>query len=232
MVEYTCNKCNKTFDHKSTYERHKIRQKKCDTVQSKLNKVKIDHMCNFCDKVYSRKDSLKRHITTCKNNKQNHTNIKIIGNGINNINNGNINNNGNGNINNNGGGNINNNGGNINNNGGNINNNGGNINKITNNANVYEFNGPIYIISLGKEGMKCIDSATFNKIMNSERSIIENMVKTINFNPEKPQYHNILYSNIKSPHGEVYDNDKWVKMKIDEILNTLINSVFLYFRKR
>jgi hypothetical protein len=46
----------------------------------------------------------------------------------------------------------------------------------------------------------------------------------VNLNPEKPQHHNIHYVDMQSSYGQVYENNRWVTKKIDEILNKLIDA--------
>jgi hypothetical protein len=63
MVEYKCNKCEKTFHQKSNYTVHINRKYKCDQKKA---------ICEYCDKEFCRKSYLKTHIIKCKtkNNKQ------------------------------------------------------------------------------------------------------------------------------------------------------------------
>lgn len=106
------------------------------------------------------------------------------------------------------------------------NSNKGDNNKIINknSNNVYNIYGPIIMIPFGRDGVNCIDSETFKKLMNSNKNIIETLISNINLNPKKPQHHNVYYGDIKSSYGEVYEKKKWVKMKISEILDTLIDT--------
>jgi hypothetical protein len=57
MVEYKCNKCEKVFDRKSTYDYHINKKIPCDELKTQ---------CKFCEKDFSRKSSMKRHMVTCK----------------------------------------------------------------------------------------------------------------------------------------------------------------------
>ena len=62
------------------------------------------------------------------------------------------------------------------------------------------------------------------EILKSNTNIYESLIKSVNLNPDKPQHHNIYYGDLKSSYGEVYENDKWVKKKISEILDTLLDA--------
>ena len=58
MTNYTCEKCNKEFFKKSSYDSHLERIKSC------VNNTKIHYECINCNKTYSTKYNLKVHI--CK----------------------------------------------------------------------------------------------------------------------------------------------------------------------
>lgn len=55
MVKYLCDRCEKIFNRKSSYDNHINRKYKCDIV------VKDDKTCNHCNKKFSRKDGVARH---------------------------------------------------------------------------------------------------------------------------------------------------------------------------
>jgi hypothetical protein len=95
-----------------------------------------------------------------------------------------------------------------------------------NSNNIYKIYGniPIILISFGKDGVKNLEPQDYSMIFASNKNMIESFISNVNFNPSKPQHHNIYYGDIKSSYGEVYENNKWVKMKIDEILDTLIQA--------
>jgi hypothetical protein len=196
MVEYICKRCNESFDHKAVYEKHINRKYKCvpQMYNSKTNK-RIEHKCVHCKRNFSRKDSLARHLSICKNK---NGKTKIINNTKN---------------------------------GENIVNTGNNTKTLikknncnNRNNNIYKFYGPVILIPFGKDGIECIDLKTFKKIVDSKQNIIESIISNVNFDPDKPQHHNIFYGDIKSSYGEVFEKNKWVKMKIDEILDTLIEA--------
>jgi hypothetical protein len=99
MVEYSCNNCNKTFNHKGTYLRHLNNKKPCkkthknaETVilthknaekvlkniiltnkqpEQTLNNNNNDNICDDCGKIFARRYDLKRHMESfCKTKKQ------------------------------------------------------------------------------------------------------------------------------------------------------------------
>ena len=85
---------------------------------------------------------------------------------------------------------------------------------------------PIYInlIIYAKDGIKNLSYDELNNVLGSNENLVQALTKTVNLNPNKPQHHNIYYSDMKSSYGEVYENKKWVRKKIDEILETLIDA--------
>lgn len=91
MVTYTCEKCNKEFQHKGHYITHINRKYMCNTKNIKIKKKQIDEnihqknailpiiiaknpslgqidiTCEYCKKCFSRSDNYKRHISKrCK----------------------------------------------------------------------------------------------------------------------------------------------------------------------
>ncbi|AQN67868.1 hypothetical protein [Saudi moumouvirus] len=82
MTIYVCDKCSKQFDHKSKFNRHLERIRRCDKKKnisgSKTSKNIIDNKCKNCNREFSRKDSLARHSKVCKNKKSKTQNNKTI----------------------------------------------------------------------------------------------------------------------------------------------------------
>lgn len=76
MVVYTCKLCNKEFQHKANYKRHKNKKLPC---------IEQDPIgCDFCKQTFTSKYNLKRHNKTCKplllhNKSINDANNAIIG---------------------------------------------------------------------------------------------------------------------------------------------------------
>ena len=81
MVNYTCEKCNKTFRQKCHYIDHTEHKKKpCNLIRQISNKlpplppkdekptaILPSNMCKYCNRLFTRSDSLKKHLTNrCK----------------------------------------------------------------------------------------------------------------------------------------------------------------------
>ena len=86
-------------------------------------------------------------------------------------------------------------------------------------------NNPIYVqlLMFPDGGIKKMTCEELIKIFVSKNNMIESMAK-LHCNPDKPQYHNILYPDTKCTYGEVYEDNKWVRKKINEILENLIDA--------
>lgn len=62
------------------------------------------------------------------------------------------------------------------------------------------------------------------KILEIQSGLIESYVEQVHFNPDKPQFHNIYYGDIKSGYGYMYSEKGWVQKNINEILDSVINT--------
>jgi hypothetical protein len=56
-----------------------------------------------------------------------------------------------------------------------------------------------------------IEPSDFDKIFGSKSGIISGMIKNVNLNPDKPQFHNVYYGDMKSAYGDVYRKNGWGK---------------------
>lgn len=88
-----------------------------------------------------------------------------------------------------------------------------------NKSNIY-----LTLVLFTKDGIKNLTQEELTDLFGSKRNMIEEMISTVNFNPNKPQHHNVYYPDMKSTYGIVYENKKWVTKKIDEILNLLLDA--------
>jgi hypothetical protein len=82
----------------------------------------------------------------------------------------------------------------------------------------------LLLLNFGKDGVKTLTVEEMSKMLKSDRNLFESIISTINFNPDKPQHHNVYYPDMKSTYGVVYENKKWITKKIDEILNLLLDA--------
>ncbi len=78
----------------------------------------------------------------------------------------------------------------------------------------------INLTVFGKDGVKNLTYDEIVNLMNSNENLVQFLIKNVNLNPNKPQHHNILYTNLRS----AYEKDGWVEKKISEIIDKLIDA--------
>ncbi len=204
MVLYTCDRCRKEFSKKNIYEKHLKRVFPCQINEDHENNCKNDYNCNICNKKYRRIDTLKRHneskkhklntilFKKTKNIITNNNDTMNAGNDINKINVKKSN---------------------IMINSNNINSN----NNINNNNNNYYF-----ITPFGQEGIANLTSLEkMSTLLSKENPIVEIILIT-NLNPNKPEYHNIGYTDLKSGYGIMFNGKTWEKKEINAMMNELL----------
>ena len=198
MVVYTCERCKKEFNKKNEYTRHLNKIYPCQINENTEKKKLDEYFCDVCNKEYARLDTMNRHLES-KKHKMN-TIMKMKTNKkIKNIQ---------------------------------INGDAKNSNSITAN-NVTANNGDVvinnnnnnnyYIIS--PFGQNEIDKlSTLEKIstlLSQENPIVEIILIT-NLNPNKPEYHNIGYTDLKSGYGVIFNGKTWERKEINVIINELM----------
>ena len=207
MPIYICQKCNKEFTKKSSYESHSIRIKTCikDT----------NTECYYCNKNFSLKHNLTAHLKICKQKPiidvvtQSQINeLKImlfeqqkkfeeqqqkileqqkqidslshISETNNNIT---------------------------------VNENSHNTNNITNNITIY---------SSGKEDLSLLAKEDILKLCTSGTYYPLVAAEILHCNKKYPEFQNVLISNLRATTGQVKINDEWVTKSQDDILNTMM----------
>lgn len=207
MVEYTCEKCSTVFNRKGDYDRHVKRKTDCGTEGtvrqsggSKTNK-KPCYSCGKCKRTFTRKDSLTKHTKGCKHvapkktKKKTKTKTKKSKVNID----ANIEGDNNQVIGNN------------------------EVNHIENHNNTYIIN-VLVSKDFATDGIADITVAEISKILESNQNIFHSLIELVNFNPNKPQNHNVYLPDLKSATGIVYENDVWINKKINEIVNRLLDA--------
>jgi hypothetical protein len=196
MPEYTCSKCNKKFNKKSSYDCHVNRKYPCIKDTNELN-------CIHCNKIYSTKYNLKIHMISCNNSiihedenkvqieelrkmlieqqkkieelsleKETNKNITVTD----------------------------------------------NSNNTTNNTT----NNVINIYSAGKEDLSHLSKEDIIKICTSGTYYPIVAAEIIHCNKKYPQYQNYLISNLRSNTGQIKINDDWVTQSQDDILTNIM----------
>lgn len=188
--------CHKCGNHfNKKYNLNRHLNRLIDCVSgSKTKREYSKYSCKYCDRGFTRKDSFDRHVSPCK--KKYISKKKKLDNKK-------ITNNGNKNV---------------------LNNGNHNHSIVTYKSPNSNNNTIVNLVVFPKEDITKLDYIDLKKLFNTKENLIQALTKTINFNPHKPENHNILYSDLKSTYGEVFQDDKWVKRKIDEILDILIDA--------
>ncbi len=192
MVVYTCGTCEKPFSKKYQYERHLNKIKQCHPPNNNMKMELEEFDCKICNKKFNRVDVLKRHYESEKHK----TNMKAYKKKDKNVYNlKKVNANRDITI-------------------GNNNNNNGNIN--SNNNNYY------FISPFGKEEITKLSIAEKMSTLLSKDNPIVEIILVTNLNPDKPEYHNIGYTDLKSGYGVIFNGKTWEKKEINGMINELL----------
>ena len=86
----------------------------------------------------------------------------------------------------------------------------GNTTNNTNNTNnTYNNNINIHLNNFGEEDISHLTSQIMTALIKGPCKMIQNAIKFIHFNDNKPENKNICITNVKSKHIKVYKNNKW-----------------------
>lgn len=190
--KFRCDKCGRNFENVYNLKRHMNKKTPCVHIGNELKKYKFQ--CEICRQRFTRQDYLTQHKEQngCK-----HFDIQYIKNIIDK----NINNTVNSN-------NI------INNNLDKCENcfNTNTTNNITNN-NITNNYGDIIVninvVPYGKEDLSFMTEKEIRHFLFMGVMSIPELVEFIHFNKNKPEFHNICITNIKSKYAKKYDGNKW-----------------------
>jgi len=244
-TKFFCNICNKFYASNSSFCNHnkKFHKNETNTNNIDLGKESKDlskdlgkeskdkYICRYCNKNYKHKQTRWTHEQICKNNNTNNNNI-LLKNEINDLKDKinlllnsnkihpktlqkiNTQNNNNNNINN-----INNTQNN------NINNNIQNINNNIQNNNIN-----VTYVTFGNEKLsEILSEKEMKKILSHLRLSVEESIKMVHFNNERPQYKNIFITNMRDNLAYIFNGNKFeVKTKeyvLSDLLNNHLNNI-------
>ena len=101
----------------------------------------------------------------------------------------------------------------------------GDHNTIIKNSKIENNGSNIIILNIfAKDGTKNLSHDEIGQIFKSNKNAIEEIISLVNLNPNKPQHHNIYINDLKSSYCEVYEEDGWVKKKINEMMEILVDT--------
>lgn len=93
----------------------------------------------------------------------------------------------------------------------------GNVIVGNNNNNNY-----YYISPFGKEEINKLTIIEKMSILLSQENPIIEIILITNLNPDKPEYHNIGYTDLKSGYGIIFNGKTWERKEINIIINELL----------
>ena len=90
-------------------------------------------------------------------------------------------------------------------------------------------NNPINIVDFGEEGINHLTNKDILEIFNPKKvksgtGLIKSLIVHVNFNKNKPKYHNMLYTDNKSGNCSVFRENHWDGESIMDTLNILIDN--------
>ncbi len=194
MLCYICDRCKKIFNKKTPYDEHMNRIFSCK--KNSIVKPIKEFNCNICNKHFNRSDMLKRHEKSQSHIDASKTQIT----GKRNIN---LHGDKNKNI-------------------GNITDNS--INNSNNNNNNNNNNNYYFISPFGHEEISGLTTAEKLSTLLSPQNPLIQIVLATNLDPNKQEYHNVGYPDIKSGYGIIFNGNTWEKKEITTILNELMAS--------
>lgn len=100
-----------------------------------------------------------------------------------------------------------------------------NSNNTSNTSNIN--NGTInnYIVAFGKENISNILTEQEKcKILNARFKSVEESIKTIHFNEDRPECQNVAITNMRDNLAHIYDGKKFISKSKQEIINQLIDN--------
>ena len=83
---------------------------------------------------------------------------------------------------------------------------------------------PINLIIFGEDGINDLTYDDTKHLLTTNENLVVELIKRINLDSNKPKHHNILYTNLRSVHGQIFTEEGWVFKKISEICDTLIDA--------
>jgi hypothetical protein len=99
-----------------------------------------------------------------------------------------------------------------------------NNNNITNNTNNGTINNNINIVKFGSENIKdLLNEKEIMKIFSSWYNAIEESIKEVHFNKCRPEYRNILITNLRDNIAYVYNGNKFEAVQKQSIISDLID---------
>lgn len=108
-----------------------------------------------------------------------------------------------------------------------------NVTTLTGNTFNNTFNVFQKPVNFGDQDDSFIDDKMTRKILNKGFDAIQEYVKTVHFNKNKPEYHNVYLPNMRDRNNVlVYKDDKWVLCEKNEIINEMKDNGIDFIQKK
>jgi hypothetical protein len=102
-----------------------------------------------------------------------------------------------------------------------------NNNNITNGNNTVNSNNKtvnINLVAYGKEDLSVLTKSDLANIMDRGYNCVTELLSRLNFNPDRPQYHNVFKSNLRDNYLRVFDGNDWNVVDQNELIDDLISN--------
>jgi hypothetical protein len=102
------------------------------------------------------------------------------------------------------------------------------INKqLVNTGTINNINNTINIVKFGSEDLnKIFSQSEILKVLNRKMLSLEESIKTIHFNDNRPEFKNIYITNLKDQYAYIYDGNKFIAVLKTDILEELVDNHF------
>jgi len=102
------------------------------------------------------------------------------------------------------------------------------INKqLVNTGTINNINNTINIVKFGSEDLnKIFSQSEILKVLNRKMLSLEESIKTIHFNDNRPEFKNIYITNLKDQYAYIYDGNKFIAVLKSDILEELVDNHF------
>ena len=93
---------------------------------------------------------------------------------------------------------------------------------VSEDSNEEESNNVIKLIQFGKEDINHFTDKEICTILNKGFNAVVELLLRLNFNPNKPEYHNIYKTYLRDGYITIYDGTRWIVVRQKKLIKTII----------